>query len=175
MSPSSTFALAIVLAAPASAQKIEIPDWDSAVKFEMVASQDKARPGDSLQVAILTRVVPGYHLYGPNEKKPNRTELHPLPLEGLAFGEPVFPPVVTRELEGLGKFDLYEGNMTFRVPLKVDVQAANYKIQLKVNYQLCTDLACSPPTSKTLAIDVPGAAKGAAVRSVRPEVFAAHK
>lgn len=163
--------------AAVATQEIELPDWENAVRFEILASQDKARPGDSLELALLTRILPGYHIYGPKEKKPNRTELQPLPLPGLSFGEPAFPPAITRDLADLGKFDLYEGEVTFRIPVRVSPQAAgrSFPVQIKVNYQICTDSACSPPVSRTLSLEVPAAPRGAPVRAVRPEIFGARK
>ena len=56
--------LLIGLAATAAAQ-IEVPDWDNAVRFEVVQSQDRLRPGDRIELAVLARIEEGYHLYGP--------------------------------------------------------------------------------------------------------------
>jgi DsbC/DsbD-like thiol-disulfide interchange protein len=176
-----TLSMAVALAgsvALAGAQGIELPDWDNAVRFELVVSQDKARPGDSLELALVTRILPGYHIYGPKEKKPNRTEIHPQPLSGLSFGEASFPVPVSRDLADLGKFDLYEGEVTFRIPVSVSSQgelAGSLPVQLKVNYQICTDSACSPPIARTLSVEIPTAARGTPVKKLRPEVFAARK
>lgn len=166
------------LLVPAHARQIAVPDWEGSVSFELVASQDRARPGDRLELAVLARIDPGYHLYGPKERKPSRTEITPLPVEGLSFGEPVFPPVVSRDLAGLGKYDLYEGRAVFRVPLGVAPEAVGrkeFQIQLKVSYQVCTDYACSAPTWRTLSLVLPLAPPGASVRPVHPEVFTDNK
>jgi len=162
----------------AASQKIELPDWDNAVRFELLASQDKARPGDTLQLALVTQILPGYHIYGPKEKKPNRTELQALPSSELRFGEPVFPQGVARDLADLGRFDLYQGEVTFRIPFRVSREAPvehPFPVQVKVNYQICTDSACSPPVARTLSLFLPAAPKGTAVRTVRPEIFARRK
>ena len=49
--------------AVAHAQNFEIPDWDNAVKFEVVASQKPVRPGDSFEVALVAYIEEGYHLF----------------------------------------------------------------------------------------------------------------
>ena len=149
----------------ALAQQIEIPDWESSVRFELVASQEPVRPGDTLELVVLVEIEPGYHLYGPEEKKPNRTEVS-VSGELIKPGEPIFPPVVTRDLSGLGTYDLYEGKIAIRIPLAVEKSAAEGKpvrVDVKINYQVCTDVACSAPTDKTLSLKLPVAAKGAAV------------
>jgi hypothetical protein len=44
-------------------------------------------------------------------------------------------------------------------------------VGVKVQFQICTDTACSPPTSETLEVDLPLAGKEAAVKPVRPDLF----
>ena len=64
--------LALVLLLAGSfvfAQNIEIPDWESSVRFELVASQEPVRPGDALELAVVVEIEPGYHLYGPEEEE----------------------------------------------------------------------------------------------------------
>ena len=157
----------------AVAQTIDVPDWENSVRFQLVASQDAARPGDRLELAIVAEIDPGYHLYGPEERKPSRTEV--LVQEGLVRSEePVFPPVVTRDLAGLGKYDLYEGKIAIRIPVTVEETIAlrrELPIEVRVNYQVCTDSACSAPTHKVLSLVLPVVGEGAAVRSTYPDIF----
>lgn len=155
------------------AQDIEIPDWESSVRFELVASQEPVRPGDTLELAVLAEIEPGYHLYGPEEKKPNRTEVS-VSGELVKPGEPIFPPVVTRDLSGLGTYDLYEGKIAIRIPVSVENGASEGKsvpVDVRINYQVCTDVACSAPTHKTLSLKLPVAAKGAAVEKRHRDIF----
>jgi hypothetical protein len=155
------------------AQTIEVPDWENSVRFQLVASQDGVRPGDRLELAVVAEIDPGYHLYGPEERKPSRTEV--LVQEGpVRSEEPVFPPVVTRDLAGLGKYDLYEGKIAIRIPVTVEetiVLRRGLPIDVRVNYQVCTDSACSAPTHKVLSLVLPVVGEGAAVQSTYPDVF----
>ena len=160
------------VALPASAQKIDIPDWKHAVKFELVSSQEPIRPGDSFEVALLASIQPGYHLYGPNEPEPSRTRVS-VAGESLQAGKIAYPPVVRRDLSGLGEYDLYEGQIAVRVPVTASksFSGTNLKASLQVEYQLCTDFACSAPTKETLSLDLRGSKPGSPVEKLNPEVF----
>ncbi len=91
------FACALVAAASVlAAEQIEIPDWESSVQFRLVTSQQPIRPGDSFEVALVAEIEEGYHLYGPEEPYPSRTEVS-VSGENLEVGDPSYPPVETRE------------------------------------------------------------------------------
>jgi hypothetical protein len=155
-------------------QKIEVPDWKNAVAFELVSSQEPARPGDRLELAVVAQIEPGYHLYGPEENKPSRTEISPEG-EGLAFGEVRFPPSIERDLLGLGTYHLYEGHIAIRIPLTVEKDVPvgqDIPVSVKVHYQVCTDFACSAPTSKTLELPLPVGPADAPVERQHESVFA---
>ncbi len=156
-----------------SGQAIQIPDWDNSVRFELVASQDAVHPGDNLELAVVAEIVPGYHLYGPEERKPSRTEVS---LEGELIGsdQPVFPPVVTRNLLGLGEYNLYEGKIAIRIPVSVEEGAGlrqEIPIDVRVNYQVCTDSACSAPTKQTLSLVLRIVEEGTAVAATHVDIF----
>lgn len=153
-------------------KKIEIPDWENAVRFELVASQSPLRPGDAFELALLADIQEGYHLYGPEEPEPTRTAVS---VQGslLKAGKPSYPPVIERELEGLGTYKLYEGPIVIRVPvtLSPDYKGKSIEAPLEIAYQLCTDFACSAPSTKVLSITLPGAAPGAEIKKLHPSVF----
>lgn len=159
-------------AGPLANQTPAIPDWENAARFELVASQSPVRPGDRLEVAVLAELEPGYHLYGPEEAPPTATAVEML--EGGAFesGEPHYPAPVRRDLSGLGEYDLYEGSVAIRIPVtSVAEGVRSAPAEVLVRYQLCTDNACSAPTSTTLELVLPVAERGASVRTLHPEVF----
>lgn len=154
------------------AQGIELPDWDNSVKFQLVASQEPIRPGDDFEIALIVDIEKGYHLYGPEEQAPSRTEIV-VAGKQVQSGEPAFPPVVKRELEGLGTYDLYEGRIAIKVPLTLDPTAdvAEHALTATVNYQVCTDFACSAPTSEEFSLAVSGASAGAPVERKHSDIF----
>jgi hypothetical protein len=169
-------ALLAVFSSTAFAQfetrKIEIPDWENAVRFEVVASQAPVRPGDAFELAVVADIEPGYHLYGPEEPEPTRTEVHVQP-GALKPGKTIYPPVIHRELEGLGAYNLYEGSISVRIPVTLppNFQGKNVDALVEVGYQLCTDFACSAPTTKTLSTSLNAGAPGAKVEKLHPNIF----
>jgi len=167
------FACALVaVASVLAAEQIEIPDWESSVQFRLVTSQQPIRPGDSFKVALVAEIEEGYHLYGPEEPYPSRTEVS-VSGENLDVGDPSYPPVETRELSGLGTYDLYEGSIAILIPVELTDSGAagEHTVKATVNYQVCTDFACSAPTSDELAITVTGGAVGAAIETQHSEIF----
>ena len=160
------------LAAALALQAPMIPDWENAAKFELVASQSPVRPGDRIEVAVVAELDEGYHLYGPEEAFPTATVVELV--EGGAFsgGEPDYPTPIRRDLSGLGEYDLYEGTVAIRIPVtSVFERGRSADAEVLVRYQLCTDNACSAPTSTTLELSLPTAEAGAAVKNLHSEVF----
>lgn len=154
-----------------SGQSIEIPDWDHSVSFELMASQAPVRPGDAFELALVATIVKGYHLYGPEENPPSRTEVS-IESATLEIGDVHYPPVIQRDLSGLGEFDLYEGEIAIRVPATATKMAeGHHKVEFTINYQVCTDYACSAPTSDRLALELVAAAGGASVKQLHADVF----
>lgn len=156
----------------AAGQAPMIPDWENAAKFELVASQSPVRHGDQLEVAVVAELDEGYHLYGPEEAFPTATVVELV--EGGAFesGEPAYPPPIRRDLSGLGEYDLYEGTVAIRIPVtSVLERGRSADAEVLVRYQLCTDNACSAPTSTTLELSLPTARAGAPVKELHSEIF----
>lgn len=153
-------------------RKIEIPDWENSVAFELVASQQPVRPGDALELAVIVAIQPGYHLYGPEEPEPSRTKVTLAPNPALSAKETVYPEWVRRDLEGLGEYDLYEGEIAFRVPVEASRSlSGGVDASVEVEFQVCTDFACSAPNSKTLTLSLDGAEAGAPVKKLHSDIF----
>jgi DsbC/DsbD-like thiol-disulfide interchange protein len=155
-----------------SKKRIQIPDWENAVRFELVASQAPVRPGDAFELALLAEIQEGYHLYGPEEPEPTRTAVI-LRADSLQAGKTSYPTPIRRELEGLGAYDLYEGAIAIRLPVTLTSSFKGQSVEapVEVAYQLCTDFACSAPTKKVLSFSIPGAPKGAEVKKLHPDIF----
>ena len=81
---------------------------------------------------------------------------------------------MTRDLSGLGTYGLYESKIAIRIPVAVEDSAAesnSVPVDVRIDYQVCTDIACSAPTHKTLSLSLPVAAKGAAVEKRNQGIF----
>ncbi len=163
-----------LLAAGGGQTQIGIPDWENAADFKLVASQSAVRDGDRFEVAVLAEIAPGYHLYGPEEKPPSATVAEWTAPDAFTPGDPMYPEPIRRDLSGLGEFDLYEGSVAIRIPVDARVRGEEPVVgEVLLRYQLCTDNACSAPTSATLTVDLPVAGKGAPVKPTHPEIFGA--
>ena len=167
------FLLLALAATIAPAQIPEIPDWDGAARFELVSSQSAVRPGDRFQVAVVAELEPGYHLYGPEEPPPTGTVVEFQETNGLQADAADYPEPIRRDLSGLGEFDLYEGRVAIRIPLTSSATATDgaTEASVLVRYQLCTDNACSAPTSTTLALDLPFVEAGADIVPLHTDIF----
>jgi hypothetical protein len=88
-------------------------------------------------------------------------------------GTPHYPPVIRRELSGLGEYDLYEGQIAIRIPVTLAKTAkpGAREARLSVDYQICTDYACSAPTSDELVLELNTAEAGATVQPLYPDIF----
>ena len=164
------------LAAALAAQAPAIPDWENAATFELVASQSPIRPGDRIEIAVVAELEEGYHLYGPEEAFPTATVVELV--DGGAFegGEPAYPAPIRRDLSGLGEYDLYEGRVAIRIPVtSVLERGRSADAEVLVRYQLCTDNACSAPTSTTLELSLPAAAAGTPVKKLHTDIFGASR
>ncbi len=165
--------LGLIAPAASGAQvHIEIPDWENAADFKLVASQSAVRDGDPFEVAVVAEIEPGYHLYGPDEKPPSATAAEWSAPEAFAPGDPMYPEPIRRDLSGLGEFDLYEGRVAIRIPVDARLDGGgSVEAEVLLRYQLCTDNACSAPTSTTLTLDIPVAGKGETVEPTHADVF----
>lgn len=163
----------VALGATALATQFEIPDWDDAVHFQVLASQDKVRPGDAFELALVATIRPGYHLYGPEEPAPSRTVVSVPDGEHLDAGEASYPAPIRRDLSGLGEFDLYEGEVAIRVPVQAakSLSPGQQTASVEVDYQICTDYACSAPASDTFTIELEAVAAGASIEKQHPDIF----
>jgi hypothetical protein len=134
-------------------KKIEIPDWDNAVRFELVASQSPVRPGDTFELALLADIQEGYHLYGPEEPEPTRTAVS-VQSNALKAGKPTYPPVIQRELEGLGSYNFTRSIVIgFLQPSpRTSGKAEAPLSRLSTLYRF----ACGVPSTRVLSVTLPG-------------------
>jgi len=169
----SLLLLLITTGAPAVGQiAIEIPDWENAASFELVSSQSAIRDGDLFEVAVLAEIEPGYHLYGPEEKPPSATVAEWTAPVSFSPGDPAYPEPIRRDLSGLGEFDLYEGRVVIRIPVSAKATGeAPVAAEVLLRYQLCTDNACSAPTSSMLTLDLPVVGQGTPIERTHQDIF----
>jgi thiol:disulfide interchange protein len=142
---------------------------------KVLLSVTALQPGAQDAIAIVFDVAAGFHS---QSHEPLDKNLIPfvVTLEeaaGVHFGEPVYPPAVTREYKSLGKISVYEGRSTVFVPVQADAAAKPGPVQIKatLSYHLCDDKVCFRPEKQTLTLDTRIAAPGESVQPANQDVF----
>jgi len=106
--------------------------------------------GTERGVRLEWRIADGYYLY--RDKFRTRS-----PDPNVALGEPVMPPGAPKEDPFFGRLETYRGKVAFEVP--VARRGDLSRLTLQVTSQGCADIGvCYPPHTKTLTVDLPGAA-----------------
>jgi thiol:disulfide interchange protein len=160
-------------------------------ELSALASVDKIRPGDRLEVAVVMEVQPGHHTnsHTPLEESLIPTDVFPTRTEGLTIGRVRFPPgqnvdpmqsqaggfslspaEETRAGEDSEKLSLYRGKVVFRIPVEASESLKGDSVHIGgvVTYQVCSDVTnqCFPPTSAEWDLTLPVAKAGEAVKMV---------
>ncbi|MBI3947110.1 MAG: thioredoxin family protein [Armatimonadetes bacterium] len=170
------WAAAMALAAlvpPLAAQGfLSGPDLEVAA----AASVDRARPGDTFQIAVALDLPEGVHV---NAHVPSSPDLIPTTVTiaapaGLRIGAITYPE--GRELKlsfSPTPLSVYEGRTVFRASVAVAQSAApgEAKIEGSVRAQACKDDACFPPRTIPFSLTIPVAPAGSAVQPARPDLF----
>lgn len=136
------------------------------VQWVLAPANSRARvaPGSNVSLALKADIVSGWHLYSPTTPPggPNPTEIH-LQSSPAISSYRVYRP------QPVSKFDpnfqleteTYTGSVTFLIDAAtVRTAAGQADISATVRYQVCSDVKCLPPVSKTAATTlsfVPGA------------------
>jgi DsbC/DsbD-like thiol-disulfide interchange protein len=111
------------------------------------------RKGSAVQTILRAKILPGWHLYameqqpgGPTATKINLSQNQPFGLNGSIESE--MPPIITNDPNFNLETRYFEGDASFRIPVKVTstVNAAHAKIMVDVLFQTCNDRLCLPAT-----------------------------
>jgi len=124
------------------------------VHAQLVSSHDLLMPGQSLHVALVTDLDPGWHTYWFNPGDSGEPVAIDLTLpEGASAGEIFWPipyPVATGPIINYG----FEGSPVF--PIEVTVPegvGSQFEIEASVYYLVCKDICV--PESTTLSLNLP--------------------
>ena len=144
---------------PVPQDQSDTPKAEEVVQALWMWSHDRIAPGDSFKLAFLPTLAPGFHVYGPLEKRmtPFKLELD-LP-EGITLETPFRYP------KSLKKRDPFLDVEVLQYEKDVPITALNLKaseslattdcvVKVSVSYQACNEALCHPPTTKTLEIPI---------------------
>ena len=123
------------------------------VKFTLRLAPGVAavEPGSTFRVQLTAKMDEGWHLYsitqpagGPIATRVSVSKGQPVTLAGTIDGPQ--PRVVFDQSFGMDT-ELYDGEATFGIPLKLaaDAKAGTQKITIETYFQACNDQLCLPP------------------------------
>lgn len=167
---------AVLAVVAASAGPLAAQGGDPQLKASAVASVDKARPGDTFQVAVILEVPKGFHVnsHAPADKSLVGTDVKLTPAKGTTVGAVSYPKGFSKVLAlSPQAVSLYEGKVIFRVPVTVAKSTKPGKLVWSgtVNTQPCNDQTCFRPRSVSFSLPLVIAPAGTKVKSVHPELF----
>ncbi|HEY0008878.1 MAG TPA: protein-disulfide reductase DsbD domain-containing protein [Tepidisphaeraceae bacterium] len=151
------------------------PTAPASPTVKAVLNQDSLPQGGEAALAIVLDIPAGLHT---QSHTPLDEFLIPLIIEvsntpGIAPAPPVYPVGKRHTYPALGEVSVYEGRVTFYVPLKVnsDAPIGDVTISGVVNYQACTDKVCFPPAKLTYSVQTRITPAASTVAPANAEAF----
>lgn len=138
------FILLILLSAPLlgiaeNGNQIEPIPVDQAFQFSASAR-------DNQTIIARWNIQPGYYLYK------ERFHFSIAKPKGTRLGQPLMPASITHSTPGIGKYQVYEGELDIPIPV---IQTKSSKLVLQATYQGCSSKGyCYPPTTKVVPINL---------------------
>jgi DsbC/DsbD-like thiol-disulfide interchange protein len=129
------------------------------VAWKVLPPATRVKPGTRFQVKVIAQIQSGWHIYGlrPVADGPVATRIW------VADGQAVLSAGAVEGTDPQTMLDpsfgmevqLYEGEATFTVPLRLAATATTGEQKYRVNasYQTCDNKICLPP--KTVKLEVP--------------------
>jgi thiol:disulfide interchange protein len=158
---------------------------DEAVAVKTAWSVDRARPGDSIVLAVVADIKKGFHLNADERQINSFEDFTPIATkvsvleapDAITIEAPRYPPAVAFQAQyAAGDLMSYEGQIIIYLPVKLDDTAAPGSLELKLSlqYQACTDSYCLFPKKITLSETLAVAKTGTAVSKINQKLFAGY-
>ena len=155
---------------------------DEAVKVRTAWSVDRARPGDSIVLAVVADIKKGYHINADARQVKSFEDFKPYPTqvsvieadEGLTIESPRYPKAVALKVQYAAEPLLsFEGRTVIYLPIKLEETLAPGRsaMKLQFEYQACADNFCLFPQKIELG-ETLTVAQGGVVSKINPELFA---
>ncbi|MCC6443948.1 MAG: protein-disulfide reductase DsbD [Armatimonadetes bacterium] len=143
-----------------------------------VISQDRIRPGDRFEAAVIARIQEGYHV---NSSDPADDIYIPTKLEvensaDFTPGAVAYPMAEFKSFSFSQKqLAVYEGEVVMRFPVQAGESLApgSKTLTATLSYQACDDKSCFAPDSVKVSIPVTVVGKGEIVAPAHQDIFAA--
>ncbi|RUL88564.1 protein-disulfide reductase DsbD family protein [Tautonia sociabilis] len=134
------------------------------VSFTARVEPSTARPGETVSYSITAKVEDSWHIYAFAAERPEGVAAVPTTFDLFQSGglEPVGEggswtpseaPIRPKGVLGAIAYDYHEGSVSWTRTLRIpeDARPGTVSIQAQVQFQICTDQVCKPPTRRTVA------------------------
>ncbi|MGB7496347.1 MAG: protein-disulfide reductase DsbD domain-containing protein [Candidatus Acidiferrum sp.] len=141
-------------------------------------SYDPVARGMSLQVAVVLKIRPGFHVNAHEVSMDYLipTEVRPNVPAGFKLGDVVYPKgmLETFTFSKNKQLNVYTGTATVRLPLTVlpNAPLGPQKVAMKIRYQACSTEICLPPVTKDVDATINVVASQAGAKPANASVFA---
>jgi thiol:disulfide interchange protein DsbD len=169
------FAVCLLGAALAHSQGVSGRDVVAPTAY---ASYDPVGRGMSLQVAVVLKIKPGFHV---NAREVSAdylipTEVRPEVPAGFKLGEVIYPKGTLQSFafSKSTKLNVYTDTVTVLLPLTVlpNAPLGAQHLALKVKYQACSQEICLPPVTKDVDATLHVVAAETGAKAANAPVFA---
>jgi Thiol:disulfide interchange protein len=129
------------------------------VEFSAGLSRPVVRAGEAVDVVVMAKVSPPYHIYSVNPVPPPGPQETKVTVEGAGItpvgGNREPAPKVVDDPNFGQKIGMHEGAVAFRQTISVakDAKPGPLPLAVSVRYMACTESSCLPP--KTVKLEVP--------------------
>ena len=154
----------------------QVPSGRDVVKPETYVSLDPAARGRALEIAVVMKIRPGFHVNA-REKSEDyliATDLKAELPAGFNGGEVSYPKGKLEKFTfSKTPLNVYQGTLILRLPVTTLANAplGVQHIPLKLRYQACSTELCLPPVTVALEATLNVVASASAARSAHAEIF----
>jgi len=153
------------------------------VRLKTAWSVDRARPGETLAMAVVIDIKDGYHVNADvsqilpfEDFKPHPTSVQVVAAtEGITIETARFPKAKPFKVDySRGDLMSFEGRTIIYLQMKLDeqMQPGSMELDIQVEYQACSDRYCLFPEKKLLKESLAVVASGTAVSKINAPLFA---
>lgn len=162
-------------------QTANSPDSD-VVQLQTAWSVDRARPGDTVTLAVVADVKDGFHINADASQIQPFEDFNPYPTkvqvlaatDGVNIASARFPPAKPFKVEyASGDLMSFDGRTIITLSMKLDANLplGSINLNIQVEYQACSDRYCLFPEKKRLHTTLPIVEPGAPVSHINSELF----
>jgi thiol:disulfide interchange protein DsbD len=159
------------------------PSTDDPVRIRTAWSVERARPGEPVALAIIVDIKDGFHINADASQVRSFEDFKPYPTrvqvmaatEGVTIETARFPPAKPIKVDySSGALMSFEGRAIIYLLMKLDEQImpGSIGLEIKVEYQACSDRYCLFPQKKLLKETLSVVESGATLSKINQELFA---